>query len=253
MDSSSILLITQQLSFVATIESIFENDSEEITVREDVGSIPSYLQKDPFDVIIIHESTAALRDVDIDAFVDSKEIRVPCIWVTAVPTLDGALEAADKGVFSYLPEPLPSSRLREHARTAIAQTQLERLLASTEERATSLAKRHQRMKAAASAKGLFTSDAVLDSFFELIFERAIDAYLDARQLFFILNRRNPEALAQHLRHDPIKMRLIQTIKKGVEVLWGTRNQFKSKQIADLRKDFEGVLKELESDSVDSTA
>lgn len=248
MAPPNILLVTHASSLAATIESLFESDEKEVTVLTDVGAVEVRLKEDTYDVVVLHENAATLQTVDVSSFVDSKEVRIPCIWIAVEPTLDNALKAMHKGVFSYLPEPLSESNFEQHVRSAIAQTQLERLIVSTEERTMKWIEHQRRMKAATSNKGLFASDVVLHSFFESVFERVVDAYMDARQLLFILNQQNPTALQQQLRHDPVKKRLLQAIKKGVQVLWATRNQFKSKQIANLRKDFEGVLKEVDPDS-----
>lgn len=247
MGHPNILIIGREPSIAVTIQSILENGSDAISFVEDLRSAESLLREHTFDVAIIHESAAALRDIDLDALVDREGIRVPCIWVAAEPTLDHALQATNKGMFSYVPQPLSESNFEDHVRSAIAQTQLERLIVSAEKRAMDVTKRQQRIRAASSNKALSLSDAVINSFLELIFERVIDAYLDAQQFFFILTQRNPTALAQNIRQDPVKRRLVGVIEKGVEVLWGTRNQFKSKQLANLRKDFEGVLEEVDSE------
>lgn len=247
MNSSILLVAGREPELLSIIQSVVVDEAVEVHRVDKVNVAESTLREGTFDVVVVHDCAARLQDIDVASFVDSTGVRVPCIWITDEPTLDAALHAANEGVFSYLPEPVSQADFADHIRTARAQTQLERLAISAQERTMEMLKRQQHMREVTSNKDVLPNDVVVDAFFEMTFERIIDAYLDTRQLLHILSQKNPDALQQNLRQDPIKRRLVEAIKKGIDVLWGTRNQFKSKQLANLRKDFEGILQEVEAE------
>lgn len=202
----------------------------------------SLLRDHVFDAAIIYEGGSVSFPSPPSLFPDANAVSVPYIWIAAEPDLDTALEAVNNNLFRYLPGSISGQRLNEEVQSAIQWSRFKRLVDWSENRLTPVAERLQNMKKAISESPIRRpSEQLIDAFFELIFERVIDGYLDAKQLLFILTQDNAEALELSLRHDPVRRHLIEAVEEAVDVIASTKHQFRSQRLAQVRKELEAAL------------
>lgn len=239
----NVLLIAPNSSTDSPLPTLVRQAGYTVRVTHRLREATALLEDERYDALVVRSDTGSPDAFDPTRLSDADGVRVSCVWITATPNLEAAIHAANAGLFAYLPEPVAPDTLHARLREAVARTRIERLAHGAEQRSMQITERIEHIRSAARDASTSPSEAVLESFFELIFERVADAYIDARQLLFILSRRHPTALERSLRHDPVRRRLTEALEEAVHVIESTKHQFKSKRLGRLRQELEAVLKE----------
>lgn len=196
------------------------------------------LQAEEFDAVV---SDLYLPDTDTGILGAVKPDQLPpVIVITASPTLESSLRAIESGAYAYQTKPFDADEFI----TLI-------------ESAATLGRMQHRMKAARSRlqtllgdiEGLchlrpFTSDALdqtLVDYIGLLLSNNIQSLAEATELLGLISRDTAHRPVRHISRHPEAELFRTALTHTVEVLERTRHSFKSRELAELRRQLEGIL------------
>lgn len=242
MNESRILLVDDEELFLDATAEMLRQKGFACDVAMDAASATDLIQEHDYDAVIADIKMPGNSNLEFVRLLEEQASALPVVLVTGYPSLETAIESVNLDVIAYLVKPVDMGDLLAHVHEAVSKSQTHDLIQRIRERAQNRIQKLDQLEA--DAPGTRDASSVLESIFELTFQNVADTYVDLRQLFSIMEQREPAALATGLRNDPIKQKLIDALEHTIEVLEETKRAFKSKQLARLRQRLESVLTEV---------
>ena len=100
--------------------SLTQTGQYEPTVVNDSRTVPTILEKEQFDIMLLDMDMPHLSGMDIIKHVDEEALDLPIVVLTGVSDVDLAVDSLKLGVFDYLTKPVDDDHLLEVIGRAIA-------------------------------------------------------------------------------------------------------------------------------------
>ncbi|MDR3682852.1 MAG: response regulator [Geothrix sp.] len=166
---------------------------------------------------------------------------LPVILVTAHPTVETATEAVTLPVVAYLTKPLPIEVLIEHVLRCASVVRTRRVVGRYVERLSTWSEDLQQLQEAGAHHHGNPSKRLAQEVLGLALGNMAGMLSDLNSLFKVALGEDPGTLACVSGRCPRLDAYQQVLREGIQVLEGTRNSFKSKELGALRQKLEQQL------------
>jgi DNA-binding response OmpR family regulator len=240
-DTSRILVADDEKGFSTTTALILQKEGFACEVAPDGDSALSLLAAKDFHLLIADIRMPGNADLQLVRKVSEVTRGLPVIIVTGHPSVETATESVSLPVFAYMVKPLDWDALMERVHAAVKWNQAYRVVAAAENRLAESVKDTAMINAIMAASAERGWETSLRSFLASTLGAISGAASDLHKLFVALQfDENPESVCQVL--DCPRVKTIETIvMKVIETLKATKGSFKSRELAELRRDLEEFL------------
>lgn len=237
-----VLLADDEYSFARTTARLLERHGLQCQVVSNGREALTRLNAEHFDVLVADIKMPGNDDLELLRQVGELINSPVVILITGYPSIDTAAISVELGAFAYKIKPFDLEdfiqtvkRAGDHAcmrnrvnhRTVVTRQALEQLL---ELRQTLTARQHQSL------------DQSTREYLQLLLVTMADTAMEATNLLDCLaGRASLEQPVRKLSHDPQAEALRNAIQESVAVLERTKNAFKSKELASLRRRLSKLL------------
>ncbi|MCW8132363.1 MAG: response regulator [Planctomycetota bacterium] len=238
-------------SIRSSLQEFLSGQGFQVDVATDAADAERILGRQHVDLLISDIQMPGNRDLEFIGKVVAQYPELIVIIITAHPTLPTALHSLRLRVIDYVQKPLEFPRILATIQKSLQKgtmidcmrkfrvdcEQLESRLADMEE---SFSMRMDRRGAEAAAE---TASQVM----EILFSQVVRSTLNLRLAFEVLSKTEKERVPEvsgpfcHSIDCPVRAGHEEMLKEAIRVLEKTKNSFKSKELADLRKNIESHL------------
>jgi DNA-binding response OmpR family regulator len=168
------------------------------------------------------------------------EQRIPVILVTAYPSLKSAIESIQLSVIAYLIKPFEFGELLEQVQIGVKSNQLFKALRNVRERLMDWGEDLRKIEDV--QKGLPRSFTPIDTFLTLTLRNIAGALSDLKYLTESFSIGTAQQEVCHLLNCPRLNMYKEALVETIDVLEKTKSAFKSKDLGNLRKKLEELVK-----------
>ncbi len=107
----SVLVVDDERAVRESIKMILEYDKYDVQFAEDGPSALARIQGTAFDMVLLDIRMPGMDGMHVLERVKETHPHLPVVMISAIGTIETAVEATKKGAFDYLPKPLARDRL----------------------------------------------------------------------------------------------------------------------------------------------
>lgn len=163
------------------------------------------------------------------------------ILITGYPSVDTAVRSLELGAFAYLVKPFELEDLIEKVRDGLRHAALRRKLGHRSAMAAELRERLQALRGELDRAGGHALDQTAGEYLNLLLLGAGDTVLEAAEVLRLMQCGNLQRPLREIAEHPEVEMLRNAVDETVQVLERTRRNFKSRELALLRKRLERLL------------
>ena len=200
------------------------------------------LAREDFDLIIADIHMEGNSQLELVRTLSGQEDGPPVILMTGLPTVETATQALRLRVFDYLLKPVEGESLVALAREGVASSRMMKMLRAHRLRLKeSLAEIDRCESLARSAKGPVLG-AALGTYLSLAVQQSLATIGEVGDLATAIVEQDVGGKTQHRFRSARPLVLIEALRETVQVLESTKSSFKSRELAELRKKLEALVK-----------
>lgn len=210
----------------------------------DVSTAVAHLRESPYDLLISDLCMPGDSGMSLIREVSALRKGLPVIIVTGCPSLETAIEAIHLPVAAYMVKPIDFPELLQRCIEAIEHSRLFRTMKDLAVQTTSVLRETAQDLVAMNSRRAGTEPDSIYAFLSLATHNAAHSLRDVARVLSRLHAVDPSskdrvpcALFNCLRDEKYRSLLQRT----VDVLEQTKGSFKSRALADLRKEIEQVM------------
>jgi DNA-binding response OmpR family regulator len=241
-DSGRILFADDETIFLNAMGELLRQAGYECDCTSDALTALESLQVKPYDLVISDIKMPGNSELKLIRELSEIMPGIPVILVTGYPSFDSAVQSIELPVVAYLTKPVRFEDLLKHVRSAIDRSQNVRLVRSTRKRLQDWRQELDRLEQALVGKNEISASATVDAFMALTLRNLAGCLTDLQRVTEAIN--TPAAImpsACQLLNCPRPAQLTDALRKTVRVLEETKRSFKSKELAELRQELQGLI------------
>lgn len=110
--SERILIIDDETDMLELLKRIIEDKTDyKVTITPDPLAVPQILEENPFDLVITDLNMPGQNGIELLEIIRVKDDQIPVVILTAYGTIESAVEAMQKGAFSYITKPFKKEEI----------------------------------------------------------------------------------------------------------------------------------------------
>ncbi|MDQ3035254.1 MAG: EAL domain-containing protein [Myxococcota bacterium] len=113
-----VLVVDDEPSVANAHARVLRDFASSVSVATDAAQALSLLESESYDVVVCDVQMPEMSGTDLLRVVRERDLDLPVIFVTGVPSLETAATAVELGAFRYLQKPVAVDRLREVVKEA---------------------------------------------------------------------------------------------------------------------------------------
>ncbi|MCC6746112.1 MAG: response regulator [Deltaproteobacteria bacterium] len=236
-----ILIADDEETFLLATADLLRREGYECVCAPDAFEASKVLKAEPFDLLIADIKMPGNPDLELIRQLPELYEGLQVILVTGYPSVRSAIEAIQLPVAAYLLKPVDFEELLAQAKLAVERYQSFRAVKSTRERLQSWKSELDLVEQTLGASSTPAQKPV-DAFVQLTMRNIVASLTDLQHMTQALATQQAAREACQLMNCPRGLALAQALKEAVDTLERTKRAFKSKELGDLRKTLEEVLK-----------
>lgn len=233
-ETSSVLLADDEHGFSLTTSRFLERHGFNCDVAHTADVACNLLEQKQYDVLVADIKMPGNDQLAFCEKVGEKEGAPAIVLVTGYPSVDTAVRSTELGVFAYKVKPFDLNEFVETVQEAARQAALKRRLCDHSRMMRAHEERIDLMRAAISG-GAKSLDETAREYLSLVLLNLVESAMEAADLLCLLDRGDLAQPVRKLARHPEVEVLRKAISESVQVLEKTKNNFKSKELASLRK------------------
>ncbi len=237
-----ILIADDEETFLFSTADLLRREGYYCDCAGDAKTAVELLRAQPYDLIISDIKMPGNSELEFIREIPNLAQGLPVILVTGYPSLHSALKSFQLPVMAYLAKPIDLAELLGHARSAIDRYRAFRAVRNSQQRLqdwrADLHTLEQSMHEAPRAQDLQPSL----TFLTLTLHNIVGCLADLKNITEALAARSANQEPCQLLNCPRPAVLTNAIVETIEVLEKTKNSFKSKELGELRRKLEEVVK-----------
>jgi DNA-binding response OmpR family regulator len=238
-----ILIADDEETFSQSTADLLRREGYECNCAPDGEIAAAMLTQTEYDLLIADIKMPGNPELELIKKLTGVAQGIPVILVTGYPSLRTAIQSVQLPVVAYLTKPIELEELRTQVKTAIEAHRIYQTIHNTrrrlEESCTHLDDVEKMLQ---TAPGRNASPA-MNNFIELTFQNILGALSDLHHLTGTLGIPNGKEDACHLLNCPKLDSLTTAVNSTIDVLEQTKHSFKSKELGELRKKLETIIKD----------
>jgi len=240
MTDGRILIVDDEETFLEATAELLRQEQYACDEALEAQTAADMAQESDYDIVIADIKMPGNSKLEFVRLLEERAPELPVILITGYPSMETAVDSVNLDVLAYLVKPVDMEELLKHVQRGIARRRTRKLAQRMKHRARERVQNLEQIDEDIKV-GETQSSSPLEPIFEIAFQNIADSYVDLRQLFSILEGRHPDALSVGLRNDPEKQQLIEALERAIDVIEETKQSFKSKRLAELRRQLESTL------------
>jgi DNA-binding response OmpR family regulator len=242
-----ILLVDDEEIFRRTVAAILSDHGYRCDAVDSTSVALAVLSQEPYDLLIADVNIPGNQRLEFLQAAQSGERWLPIIVVTAFPTIQSAVESLRLSVVDYMVKPTVEAELLDRVRKGIEKGRMmsnlrraQQEMATSVERLEGLQQSMQLSSDRATAKSFALT---VDHFVSMTMSNIAQSATSLKKMVDVMKSNQPaqsEDLCAMIR-CPRLAQYEKALRETIEVLEKTKNSFKSRELADLRKNVESIL------------
>ncbi|MCP4604809.1 MAG: response regulator [Proteobacteria bacterium] len=236
---TSILLADDEASFRESTAGLLRDDGYHCDTAVDAKSALQKIEEAQYDVLLSDIKMPGNDQLELIRRVREVAYGLPVILITGYPSTHTAIQSIKLPVVEYLTKPFEYEELVAAIGTAIATCNSYGMIKQSEKRVDNWHKELLNIKEKMTKK---SSPLAVDTFYALTMSNIIGSLEDLQNISASLATRDSTQSACNMLDCPRITTLVDTLRNAIEVLEKTRTSFKSKELHQLRKQIEKVMR-----------
>lgn len=208
----------------------------------DGNSAHELLKASPYDLLICDVDMPGNEDLRVIATAPQLQSGLPVIVITGVPTLDSAVRSLRLSVAAYLIKPFTPEELLTETAKAVERRRFHLAVAQNRGRLQQICAELQQVESGLEGGGRADLPTSANAYLTITFRTAAQSLAELRRVLELMNASSAEA-SDSSQHPSRVLVLLQTLAETVSVIEKTKSSFKSKELAELRRKIEALLKD----------
>jgi CheY-like chemotaxis protein len=242
-EPSRILIADDDVKLSGVIARVLANEGYLCECTSDGQTAERRLSEENYDLLISDIEMPGNSRLELIRNLSKLAPGLPVILMTGYPTVATATEFVQLPIFAYLLKPVDFGALIQHIRNAIARHQLYRAVRASETRLVDWTNNLGELKGSVESYHSGSLDMGLSTFLKLTFNNMMGAFGELRTLMEVAQLGAKSAGPCQILQCPLKQQFEQAMEGAITVMKDTKGSFKSKEIAEIRKNFEQILLE----------
>lgn len=241
-----VLIADDEVIFLESTGDLLRREGYECDCVPDADAAVQRLQEGQYDLLIADIKMPGNPELELIHRIPQLAPGMPVILVTGYPSLRSAVQSVNLPVVAYLIKPVSLEELLKHVREHTERCRMYRAVREAQQHVQGwideLDKLEQVMRTPAKVED---GDLPVDAFVSLTIRNIVGSLADLRRVVDAMTKGRDEP-AEALYSLPQPTRLMAAIEETIGVLQKTKSAFKSKDLGELRKKLEGLVKETRS-------
>ncbi|MFH1011766.1 MAG: response regulator [bacterium] len=238
-----ILIADDEETFLHSTADLLREKGYECTCIPDAFSAADLLKKEDFDLLIADIRMPGNEDLELIRQIPQLAEGLPIILITAYPSLKSAMESVQLPVVAYLAKPIDFEQLLSRVRISIEHSRLNQAVRALQSRLNGWRQDLNSIKRSLASVPSPESSVSLATFLDLTFRNIAGAVQDMNQITKSLAAHHQSQEICHLLNCPKLNTMTNAMKEIIDVLAKTKAAFKSKELGDLRRRLEKILRD----------
>jgi DNA-binding response OmpR family regulator len=245
LDRGRILIADDEDTFLNSTADLLRREGYACDTATNADAADELLRANKYDLLISDIKMPGNPNLELIHSIPQVAVGMPVILVTGYPSVDSAIRSLQLPVAAYLVKPIDFDELLNHVRSAVGRYRLYQVILRVQERLGHWQEDMQRTEAVVRQSQVGVSPVPVDMFMDLTLANIVASLTDLRNLIESLQHHEGSKEACHLLGCPRPAAFVKTMHEVIEVLKGTKNSFKSKELGELRQRLESLVQELE--------
>jgi DNA-binding response OmpR family regulator len=243
-EPAKILIADDEQTFLHSTADLLRRDGYHCDTVPDGEGAAKALREGDYDLLIADIKMPGNDHLELIRELPGIAEGLPVILVTGYPSLSTAIDSVQLPVVAYMPKPFDYEELREGVREGVRKFQSFKTMRRIRNRLKHWEEDLREVQVSSPELRLPGPSTTMDCFLTLTFQNLIDSLGDLKNLAQSLSVGASNQDVCHMWTCPRLNFLRKALEETIEVLEKTKNSFKSKELGDLRKKLEGMMKTL---------
>lgn len=242
-ETARILIADDEANFRHSTADLLRDRGYACDAVADAEQALAALTAHAYDLLIADVRMPGNPHLELLHGLESAGSSMPVIVVTAYPTLESALDAWRLPVVAYLVKPFEFAALIHHVERGVQWSRVSRAVGSTRGRLEQWKHELGGLESGLRSDSPETRQGSINAFLDVTLRNIAGGLADIQRIAQAASGHDVAPGACQLLNCPRHSRLVQAVTNAVVVLERTKNSFKSRELGELRKQLEDVLKE----------
>lgn len=234
-----ILIADDDASFLVPTSEFLRRQGYDVDCATDADTVRSLLRETEFDLLISDIGMPGNFGLELIRDLTQLVTGLPVILMTGRPTMETAVEAVRFAVVAYLVKPPDFVELARLVDATVSQRRTWRSVKASRQRLEEWLGNLQHLEAQLEKPSRASAASLMIASLDLTLQHVLSALGEVKLLTQALAQ--AESRADHLSTAAF----VHATRETVEVLLRTRQSFKCRELAELRKKLEGLLATIE--------
>jgi len=246
VDKGRILMADDERVFLEATADLLRDEGYHCDAVADGPSVVKAVSENHYDVLIADIKMPGNADLELIHEVKQLDEGLPVILVTGYPSMKSAIKSVKLPVSAYVVKPIDLDELLREVDVAVERTRMYRSVCKTQER---LLRWHQELEETRKIMSGEPSSALavpVDTYVAITLSHVVGGLADLRNVTSAIARTSEQKDVCALMDCPRTRTLVHWLRETISILEKTKRSFKSKDLSELRKRLEELLKEEEA-------
>ncbi len=241
-ESGRILIADDEETFSQSTADLLRQEGYECDCVPDGQTAAAMLTRTGYDLLIADIKMPGNPELELIKSLPRVAEGIPVILVTGYPSLRTAIQSIQLPVAAYLTKPVEFEELKNQVKTSIETYRIFKTIRQTRQRLEDSCNHLNDVEKMLKTSHGQNPSTAMNNFIELTFQNILGALADLRHLTGALKIQNVKEEACHFLKCPKLDTLTDALSTTIETLEQTKHSFRSKELGDLRKKLEEIIK-----------
>lgn len=241
-DQTRILLADDEALFAESTSELIRRHGYQCEHVSNASDALCRLNSESFDVLVSDINMPANDDLSLLKELHHLPSPPTVILVTGYPSVDTAVRSMEESVFAYKIKPFDMDQFLATLDSAVRHQQFRNQIRSHSASARSVLDRLEALQASLEKPQVPNLEQTVIEYVSVLMMQVADTSMEVSSLLQQVNGTSDDPPLRTVTEHPDVDVLRNALQESVEVLEKTRNAFKSRELASLRRKLEQVLK-----------
>lgn len=241
MDEGKILIADDEEIFLVSTADLLKREGFDCDCAQNAEEAIGLAKEKEYDLLIADIKMPGNSDLQLIRDVNKGNMKLPTILVTGYPSSESAIDAVSLPVVAYMVKPFEMDLMLENVKKAVKKTRMNKMVTKARDRLDYFVRELAQLEEMLQNDKHFNMNTNIENFIELSWSNIAATFGDVKNLIHTLAHEKKDEEVCSLMNCPRLNELQGAVKETVFVLEKTKDSFKSKELAKLRKNLEKIL------------
>lgn len=238
----NVLIADDEEVFLLSTADLLRRDGFHCDTAPDAGAALETLDSREYDVIIADIRMPGNADLEFIRSLEAQAVKTPVILVTGYPSLDTAIQSIHLPVVTYLLKPVDFAELLGAVRTGVRRSRTQRAVIASRKRLAQWGQELDDLCELSQAPRGGDEHVPLSALLNITVANMVASLADLGQIADVLAGDDADDQQCHKLSYSRPQVAVEALKEAITVLEKTKSAFKSKELGDLRRRLERVVR-----------